>query len=224
MRQSPPVISIVDDDEPVRRALSRMLVANGYEVRGYGCADDLLRLPRDPGPGCLLVDVRLPHTSGLELQEILARRGIDSPIVFITGHGDVQAGVRAMKAGAIDFLIKPFTDDSLLAAIGRAVELDVVLRRQQQEREELTARAARLTRREREVCQLVVTGLINKQIAAMIGTSEKTVKVHRARAMTKMGASSLAELVRLVDRITPLSDVPFTIPSSMPMALGDAHA
>lgn len=203
MRQSPPVISVVDDDEPVRRAITRLLVANGYEVQGYACADDLLQRGSSPGPGCLLVDVRLPRTSGLELQQILARRGIESPIVFITGHGDVQAGVTAMKAGAIDFLIKPFADDSLLAAIGRAVELDEVMRRHQRERDELMARAERLTRREREVCELVVTGLINKQIAAVIGTTEKTVKVHRARAMSKMGASSLAELVRLVDRISP---------------------
>lgn len=203
MQQLLPMISVVDDDESVRCGLTRMLKAHGYRTSEYASAGDLLDARGDPGPGCLLLDVRMPAMSGLELQARLAECGRERAVVFMTGHADVGAGVRAMKAGAVDYLVKPFTDDALLAAIQRALAWDDVLRRQQVERDELLARAARLTRREREVCELVVTGLINKQIAAVIGTTEKTVKVHRARAMAKMGASSLVELVRLVDRLGP---------------------
>ena len=199
MAESIPIITVVDDDPSVRRALSRLLAAEGYHVRPYSTPGEMLEAPPLAGPGCLLLDVRMPQVDGLHLQEILAANGVDQSIVFITGHGDVRSSVRAMKAGAIDFLLKPFTDEALLDAVRRALVRDAKQREARRRHDEITKRAARLTRREREVCLLVVKGMLNKQIAAAIGTTEKTVKVHRARAMAKMNAESLAQLVRLVD-------------------------
>ncbi|HSA55662.1 MAG TPA: response regulator [Gemmatimonadaceae bacterium] len=200
MHEVIPTISVVDDDDSVRRALARLLAASGYTVRMFASARELLMEPPAPGPGCLLVDVRMPELNGLELQQALQESGDDRAIVFMTGHGDVQTGVKAMKSGAVDYLLKPFTDEELLEAVARALVRDADHRASQREAEELDARAARLTPREREVCDLVVAGKLNKQIAAALGTSEKTVKVHRARVMAKMKAASLAELVRIVEQ------------------------
>ena len=201
--QGVPTIVVVDDDDSVRRALARLLTASGYQVRTFGSAAELLaqRFALDPGPGCLLIDVRMPGLGGLELQTMLTSAGTMSAVVFMTGHGDVQTGVRAMKSGAVDFLLKPFTDDELLDAVGRALVRTSEARVEHYEIGQLEQRSAKLTRREREVCTLVVAGRLNKQIAAALGTSEKTVKVHRSRVMAKMEAASLAELVRIVERL-----------------------
>ena len=196
-----PTVTVVDDDDSVRRALTRLLTTSGYLVRSFSSATDLLAdaTPRLPGPGCLLLDVRLPGLGGLELHQVLKKSGTESAVVFMTGHGDVLTGVKAMKGGAVDFLLKPFSNEELLDAVGRAIVRDGNLRATQMEVKELTYRASRLTRREREVCFLVVSGRLNKQIAAALGTTEKTVKVHRSRVMATMQAHSLAELVRFVE-------------------------
>lgn len=201
MSEELPIITVVDDDDSVRRALSRLLSASGYTVRTFASARELLADPSpDPGsPGCLLLDVRMPELDGLELQSILKGAGTGTAVVFMTGHGDVQTGVKAMKSGAVDFLLKPFSDEELLDAVNRALALDAETRAERRDLNELTRRAAKLTPREREVCALVVTGRLNKQIAAALGTSEKTIKVHRARVMAKMRATSLADLVRMME-------------------------
>jgi FixJ family two-component response regulator len=199
-----PTIAIIDDDDSVRRALARLLTVSGYVTRTFASAAEFLseRQDADGAFNCLLIDVRLPELSGLELQTVLNSAGTDAGIVFMTGHGDVQTGVKAMKSGAVDFLLKPFTDDELLDAVYRALLRNAELRVERREIGELERRARRLTRREKEVCSLVVAGRLNKQIAAELGTSEKTVKVHRSRVMAKMQAASLAELVRSVERLT----------------------
>jgi FixJ family two-component response regulator len=196
-----PTVTIIDDDDSVRRALTRLLTASGYGVRTYASATEFLDDTSSdvPGPGCLLLDVRLPGLGGLELLTALKKSGTERGVVFMTGHGDVLTGVKAMKNGAVDFLLKPFSDEELLDAVGRAVIREGNLRATQLEVRELNHRASRLTRREREVCFLVVSGRLNKQIAAALGTTEKTVKVHRSRVMAKMQAHSLAELVRFVE-------------------------
>jgi len=203
MTDETPTITIVDDDDSVRRALSRLLRASGYLVKTYSSASEYLsdRSSIDPGPACLLIDVRMPGLSGLELQALLNDEKNDAAVVFMTGHGDVPTGVKAMKSGAIDFLLKPFLEDELLNAVSRALQWNAELRVRRRDIDELERREAKLTRREREVCALVVTGRLNKQIAATLGTSEKTVKVHRSRVMTKMEVASLAELVRTVERL-----------------------
>ena len=221
-----PTVTIVDDDDSVRRALTRLLSASGYNVRSFSSATELLddAAPRFPGPGCLLLDVRLPGLDGLELHSYLKKSGSERAVVFMTGHGDVLTGVKAMKSGAVDFLLKPFSDEELLDAVGRATIRDGSIRATQLEVRELNHRASRLTRREREVCFLVVAGRLNKQIAAALGTTEKTVKVHRSRVMAKMQAHSLAELVRIVEflkraprgeggRTTPLPGDPVQRPA-----------
>jgi FixJ family two-component response regulator len=198
MSSEAPVVTVVDDDESVRRSLARLLTASGYVVRTFASARELLDSPQPTSPSCLLLDVRMPDLDGLELQAILRSSGAGATVVFITGHGDVQTGVRAMKSGAIDFLLKPFNDEELFDAITRALAHDTERRAAQRMMAELTERAGKLTQRERQVCDLVVAGRLNKQIAAALGTSEKTIKVHRARVMAKMGARSLADLVRMV--------------------------
>lgn len=203
MSAETPTITVVDDDDSVRRALARLLSANGYAVRTFASARELLDEPvmNPPTPGCLLLDVRMPEVDGLELQMILKRVGAETAVVFMTGHGDVQTGVKAMKSGAVDFLLKPFSDEEPLGAIARALVLDAELRAERRDIDELSARGATLTPRERQVCELVVVGRLNKQIAAALGTSVKTIKVHRARVMTKMRATSLADLVRMMERL-----------------------
>jgi FixJ family two-component response regulator len=197
-----PVVYVVDDDPSVGKALERLMRSAGHDVRAFTSALDFVRCRNLEAPACLILDVSMPDLNGLELQEYLAVQGISLPIVFITGHGTVSMSVKAMKAGAVDFLQKPFSDTDLLNAISHAIETD---RRAIKEREglkELRERMETLTPREREVLQFVVTGLLNKQTASKLGTAEKTVKVHRARVMAKMGAQSLADLVRFADKLS----------------------
>lgn len=198
---SRPVLLVVDDDESVRRSLARLLTAAGYDVETFPSAAELLAREPLTGPGCLILDVRLPGLSGLDLHAWLRSRGLEKATVFVSGHGDVPTSVRAMKDGAVDFLTKPVNDVQLLEAIERALERDRWQREEHAELNELRRRVAALTPREREVCAVVVTGRLNKQIAAMLGMSVKTVKVHRARVMAKMQVDSVAELVRIVDRL-----------------------
>ena len=192
-----PVIHIVDDDDSLRTALQRQLTAAGHRVRTYASAGEFLLAPPSDGPGCLLLDLAMPGPSGLELQEALGRHGVRLPVIFLTGHGDLAAGVRAMKAGAVDFLTKPVERQALLDAIGHALEVDATQRAGRSADAELQARLAQLTPREREVFELVVAGLLNKQIADRLGIGERTVKSQRAQVMAKLGAANAAELGRI---------------------------
>jgi len=192
-----PAVFVVDDDPSVRRALTRLIQSVGLVVEAHSSAQEFLDACDPARAGCLVLDIRMPRVSGLELQQVLAQRQIELPIVFITGHGDVPMSVRAMKAGAVDFIQKPFQDQDLLDAIQRAITRDAEFRRARVHHADVARRVALLTPREREVFALVAQGRMNKQIAAEFGISEKTVKVHRARVMEKMHAGSLAELVVL---------------------------
>jgi len=192
-----PLVFIVDDDPSVRKSLARLVRANGYAVEAFASAREFLARPPYDGPCGLVLDVRMPGLTGLELQETLAAAGTGCQIVFITGHRDVRTSVKAMKGGAIDFLTKPMNDRELLSAIERAVTKARQARRDQARTTEVQDRIKTLTPRETEVFALVVTGMLNKQIAARLGVSEKMVKVRRGRVMEKMRAGSLAELVRL---------------------------
>jgi len=200
MTSDNPIVFVVDDDYRVREALSSLIASVGLRVIAYGSAAEFLEADKQDAPACLVLDLQLPGESGLELQRELAD-GSGPPIVFITGHGDIPSSVRAMKAGAIEFLPKPFGDEELLAAIDAALTLDRKGRRQRAELAELQKHYALLTPREREVLPFVVSGLANKQTAAELGTSEITIGVHRGQIMRKMGARSLAELVRMADRL-----------------------
>jgi FixJ family two-component response regulator len=200
MNGSAAMIFIVDDDASVRKSLTRVMTSAGYAVETFASARDFLTREPFVGPCCLILDVRMPGLTGLELQEALAGKGHRMPIVFITGHGDISMSVKAMKGGASDFLTKPFDVENLLEAIQRALTLDVKVLGEEGRTKEVLERVERLTPREMEVFALVVTGLLNKQIAAALGIGEKTVKVHRARVMEKMEAASVADLVRLADR------------------------
>jgi FixJ family two-component response regulator len=192
---------VVDDDPSVLRALARLLSAAGLEVRGFPSPAAFLEA-HDPGtPGCLVLDVALPGLDGLEVQKALSVSDCARPIVFVTGRGDIPTTVRAMKGGAVDFLTKPVNDSDLLAAVRNAIEIDRAARQAQVEVDAMRQRLARLTPREREVLVHVVAGRLNKQIAADLGTVEKTIKVHRARIMEKMAVGSLAELVRVAERL-----------------------
>ena len=195
-----PTVFVVDDYAPVRSAVSRLLRAAGFAVAAFASPEEFLAQYDPHTPGCLVLDLDMPAVNGLELQRILARKGSVLPIIFLTGHGDVPKSVQAMKRGAIDFLTKPVNDEKLLAAVRAAIEKDRALRREQTELSEIRARLATLTPREREVLEHVVTGKLNKQIAADLGTVQQTVKVHRARVMQKMRVQSVAELVRLTER------------------------
>jgi FixJ family two-component response regulator len=193
-------VFVVDDEAPVRKALSRLLRAAGLAVTAFASPEEFLAQYDPHTPGCLVLDLMMPGFTGLELQRTLDKKGSTLPIIFLTGRGDVPNSVRAMKGGAIDFLTKPVNDNDLLAAVRAAIEKNGVSRREQTELSEIRARIATLTPREREVLGHVVTGKLNKQIAADLGTAEKTIKVHRARVMAKMKVQSVAELVRLTGR------------------------
>jgi FixJ family two-component response regulator len=196
-----PMVFIVDDDASVRKSLTRVLAASGYAVEQFASAGDFLARERDARPCCLVLDVRMPGLSGLDLQTALAAAGRRLPIVFVTGHVDVPMTVKGMRNGAVDWLTKPFGARELLNAVERAVAKDVQDRSDAARVAEVEERAKRLSPRELQVFALVVTGMLNKQIAGVLGVVEKTVKVHRARVMTKMQAGSVAELVRLADRL-----------------------
>src|SRR5215475_11373458 len=201
MMDAEALVFIVDDDAPMRESLQNLLRSVGLRVEAFASAQEFLHHTRPDVPSCLVLDVRLPGISGLELQQRLAEGDMAMPIIFITGHGDIPMTVQAMKAGAVEFLSKPFRDQALLDAIQQALARDRQAREQLAQSEELRRRYGALTPREREVMALVVAGLLNKQIAGELGTSEASVKVHRQHVMAKMGASSLAALVRMADRL-----------------------
>jgi len=196
-----PLVLVVDDDPSVRKSLTRLLASAGYAVEAFASAREFLARERHAGPCCLVLDVRMPGLTGLDLQDALAAAGRRMSIVFVTGHVDVPMSVKAMKGGAVDLLTKPVDAKDLLKAIQRAVAKDVQHLRDETRIAEIQERVKMLTAREIEVFALVVTGMLNKQIAFKLGISEKTVKAHRARVMEKMRAGSVAELVRLADRV-----------------------
>jgi FixJ family two-component response regulator len=203
MPEHEPTIFVVDDDASVRDAISNLLESVGLRARVFGSTEEFWNASRPDAPSCLVLDVRLPGVNGLDFQETLERAGVFIPIIFISAHGDVPMTSRAMKAGAIEFLMKPFQKEDLLAAIQQGLERDRLWREEHAYISALRERFQQLTTREREVMDLVVTGLINKQIGAQLGLSEVTVKIHRGRVMQKMEAGSLAELVRMSDKLMP---------------------
>ena len=201
MTESDRVVFIVDDDASFRESLKDLIESVGLRAEVFASAQEFLRSKCPDVPGCLVLDVRLKGLSGLDLQKRMAENGMEIPIIFMTGHGDIPMTVQAMKAGAVEFLTKPFRDQDLLDAIQQALERDRESREQRTKIEELHIRYRSLTPREREVMALVVAGLLNKQIAGELGTSEASVKVHRQHVMEKIGAGSLAELVRMADKL-----------------------
>ena len=201
MSAETPTVYVVDDDASLRKALGRALKTVGLNVKAFGSAQEFLDQGPLDGPGCLVVDVQMPGRSGPELQAELNARGIRTPIIFLTGHGDISMTVKAFKDGAVDFLTKPFKAATLLGAIREAIQKDERFRASRSEKAEIHRRLETLTVRERQVLDLVVNGLSNKQIAAELGAAERTVKVHRSRVLEKMQVTSVAELVRLVERV-----------------------
>lgn len=202
----PSVVFVVDDDPSVRSSLKFLLSTVGLQAETFDSADGFLRKKPPDVTSCLVLDVRLPGLSGIDFQRELAARNIRTPIVFLTGYGDIPMGVRAIKAGAVEFLTKPFRDQDLLDAIRVALDRDRARREQEKELAELREHFDSLTSREQEVISLVVAGMLNKQIAAQLGTAESTVKVQRSRAMEKMQAGSLADLIKMIQKLQPRSE------------------
>ncbi len=209
-RQSNATIAIVDDDPSVREGLSSLIRSAGLQVETFASAQEFLARPGAEAPSCLVLDLQLPGLSGLDLQKRMAEVGLEIPIVFLTGHGNIPASVQAMKAGAVEFLTKPFEEQDLLQAIQEALERDRRNREQRAEIRELQNRYESLTAREQEVMQQVVSGLLNKQVAAELDITEYTVKIHRGRVMRKMHAESLADLVRMAESLEIRSRKPST--------------
>jgi RNA polymerase sigma factor (sigma-70 family) len=201
MTETEPIVFIVDDDDSVRKSLARLITSVGLKVETFSSANAFLKRDSYDGPACLVLDIRMPGLSGLDLQTELAKAERTLSIVFITGHGNISMSVQAIKAGAVDFLKKPFEEQDLLDAVNLAIQKDRAAKEKLGELREIQERVESLTPREREVFALVVTGMLNKQIAFEMGISEKTIKVHRARVMQKMQAESLADLVRLAEKV-----------------------
>ncbi len=211
MPATEPVLFVIDDEASVRKGMTRLLQSAGFRVEAYGSAEEFLHRSHYDGPGCLILDVQMPGLTGIELQAALAKAGYLLPIIFVSGHSDIPISVKAMKAGAVDFLTKPFKDADLLGAIQVSLQKDRDLRATRKESQKIQQRLDTLTDREREVLRWVIGGWLNKQIAYELGISEKTVKVHRARVMQKMESESVAELVRLVEKV---GIAPASVPAS----------
>jgi FixJ family two-component response regulator len=195
-----PVVSVIDDDESVRKSLKRLLSSAEYQAEVFESASDFLARPSYPGPSCVIVDVQMPDLNGIDFQDALIQRNREEQLVFITGHGNIPMCARAMKAGAVDFLPKPFKPRELLKCVERALSRSAEQRRRASEKNDARRLLDSLTPREFEVMQLVITGMLNKQVGGELGMAEKTVKVHRGRVMQKLGVTSVAELVRLVQK------------------------
>jgi FixJ family two-component response regulator len=200
MNGSNPTIFVIDDDASIRRALSYLLQSAGYNVETYSSAEEFLRREHYDGVGCIILDVRMPGLSGMDLQEKLMRSDYRMPIIFFTGHGELSMGVQAMKKGAIDFLTKPCDDEQLLGAVHSAIEKDMQAGGSYKEKQEIRRRIELLTPRENEILRYVIAGMLNKQIASKLGIAEPTVKIHRGRVMEKLRAESVADLVHLVGK------------------------
>jgi len=205
MNETLPIVFVVDDESAVGVSIKRLLHSVGIEARHFTSASEFLRAKRPDAPGCIVLDVRLPDLSGLDLQQELAKANVDLPVIFVTGHADIPMTVRAMKAGAVEFLTKPFREQELLEAVQRAIGRHRLTRDQRASMTLLQSRYELLTPREREVFPLVAGGLLNKQVAAELNASEKTIKVHRGQLMQKMEAHSLSDLIRMAEQLGVLS-------------------